>query len=160
MKYLIIFSSIFLLACAGRKEVLKEEPDTEIVLAYDESFDPLSLEDDDILIDIESNSMADSGFTSEISRDAFAIKEVNGFRVQILATNKIETASLVEQEAADRFELDGHKTYLLFEAPLYKIRVGDCETRQEAESLRELAKKYGYREAFPVKTKIIVSEKN
>jgi hypothetical protein len=160
MKYLIFFIGIFLLACAGSKEVIREDVDPEIVLVYDESFDPLSLEDDDIVIGIESSAIDSEGGTSNKSQDAITIKEINGFRIQILATNDISKASLFELEAAERFKFEGHKTYLLFEAPLYKIRVGDCKTRQEADKLRDLAKKYGYREAFLVKTKIIFSENN
>ncbi|TFH01657.1 MAG: SPOR domain-containing protein [Calditrichales bacterium] len=86
------------------------------------------------------------------------MKEVNGYRVQILATKNIETASLYEQEATERLQGYDHKTYLIFEAPLYKIRVGDCKTRLEAESVREIMEDYGYRETFIVKSKIRIME--
>jgi len=160
MKNLIFVIGFFLLACAGSKEVIQQDVDTEIVLVYDESFDPLSLEDDDIVIGIESKAADSDQETFNNSQDALSIKEINGFRIQILATNNIEKASLAEQVAAERFKYEGHKTYLLFEAPLYKIRVGDCKTRQEADNVQALAKKYGYAEAFLVKSKIIISENN
>jgi len=71
-----------------------------------------------------------------------------------MATNNIGTASLTEQEATARFGPQGFKVYLVFEAPLYKIRVGDCLERNAAEELRDKAKDFGYGGAFVVKSKI------
>ena len=34
--------------------------------------------------------------------------------------------------------------YVEFEAPLYKVRIGDCATRHEAEMLRDKASTLGY----------------
>jgi len=155
---------LFLLAaCAGTRETVPEEkPKTTGATPYDESFDPRSLNDDDIVVGPSSSASNTSSGAVVVageqrnSEEQTRTKEVNGFRVQILATNNIETASLVEQEATDRFEALGHKTYLLFETPLYKIRVGDCENRPDAEMLRDLAIENGYTGAFIVKSKITV----
>ena len=157
MKYLISIVVVFLISCAGSKEAVKKETAPTVNSKYDESFDPLTLNDDDIII--EPDDIAETGSqtnqSAENLQDENYIQEVNGFRIQILATDNIEKASLVEQEATDRFERKGHKTYLVFEAPLYKIRVGDCKDRSEAEQLREIAKSFGYNGAFIVKTKVI-----
>ncbi len=157
MKYLTIFITFLIFACAGTKEPVKEAPEKIPESKYDESFDPLSLNDDDIVISPEKGTALTSdepGDTEPVAVEKKR-KEVNGFRVQILATSNIETASLTEQEATDRFEKVEHKTYLLFEAPLYKVRLGDCITRSEADELRELALSFGYKGAFIVKTKVI-----
>ena len=66
----------------------------------------------------------------------------------------MESATLTEQKAITQFEPLNYKVYLIFEAPFYKIRVGDFRTMHEAESLRDLAKEYGYNESFPVKSKV------
>ena len=154
MKYFLLFTAIFYMGCAGTREPVKEEPVEEAKPQYDESFDPLSLNDDDIII-------ADAAVLSSVAENPVNVveeksipKEIDGFRVQILATKNIETASLFEQEATERFESLEHKTYLIFEAPLYKIQIGDCKERSDAENLRDLAKQYGYREAFIRKCKI------
>jgi len=158
-----ILGLIFLAACAGTRETVTEEkPSENKKFLYDESFDPRSLDDDDIVIGpaeqieagAEGSTIAEKD--PETTEDQARLKEVNGFRVQILATNNIETASLVEQEASDRFESNGHKTYLLFETPLYKIRIGDCENRADAEVLRDLAIENGYTGAFIVKSKVVL----
>lgn len=159
LKYLLLIATLLFMSCAGTKEVVKEETPIQDVYQYDEFFDPLTLDDDDILI--EGHDQTSNIVTTQNNPDPekiIAVKEVNGFRVQILATKNIETASLFEQEASERFGHLDHKTYLIFEAPLYRIRVGDCRERSDAEALRDLATQYGYRESFIVKSKIQVQE--
>jgi hypothetical protein len=139
--------------------VIKEDIPLQDTYQYDESFDPLNLTDDDIIIAGNDNtqSVENSGNNPDAALN-IEQREINGFRVQILATKNIETASLFEQEASERFTHLDHKTYLIFEAPLYKIRVGDCKDRTQAEELRDLAMQYGYRESFIVKSKIQIKE--
>ena len=158
MRYFLLFITILYMGCAGTSEPIKEEPVEEVKFQYDESFDPLSLDDDDIVIAEASLTKKEIENKPVVIEEKIIPKEINGFRVQILATKNIETASLFEQEATERFGSLEHKTYLIFEAPLYKIRVGDCKERAEAENLRDLAKQYNYREAFIVKCKIQVVE--
>ena len=157
MKYTSLLLTILMLACAGTKEPVKKTIDSVPTSKYDESFDPLSLNDDDIVINSEKSTTvtqnkAEDSATIEVEKKK---REVNGFRVQILATSNIETASLTEQEATDRFDKLEQNTYLLFEAPLYKVRIGDCLKRKEAGELREMALSLGYTGAFIVKTKVI-----
>jgi len=45
------------------------------------------------------------------------------------------------------------KTYISFKVPYYWIRVGDCETKEEANSLLEKTKRLGYRESWVVEIK-------
>jgi hypothetical protein len=158
MKYFLIILVVLYMGCAGTREPVKEEPIVESLPRYDESFDPLTLNDDDIIIVAATNNQAQKTDPKTPVKQETVLKEINGFRVQILATKNIETASLFEQEATERFESLEQKTYLVFEAPLYKIRIGDCKDRTEAEQLRDTAKQYGYREAFIVKSKIQIQE--
>jgi hypothetical protein len=159
IKNFFVITTLLVISCAGTKEVVKEDIPQQNVYQYDESFDPLTLEDDDILIEGDENIAAIFGAQNISEPEKItAVREINGFRVQILATKNIETASLFEQEASERFGHLDHKTYLIFEAPLYRIRVGDCKERAEAEELRDLATQYGYRESFIVKSKIQIQE--
>lgn len=159
MKYLILLSAFFIMSCAGTQEVVKDDTPLPDVYQYDESFDPLTLDDDDIIIAGDDNlQVIDNPVDNPDINNPTVMKEKTGFRVQILATKNIETASLFDQEASERFNNLDHKTYLIFEAPLYKIRVGDCEERAQAEELRDQALQYGYRESFIVRTKIQVEE--
>ncbi len=159
MKYWFILTALIYMSCSGTKEVIKEDIPLQDTYQFDESFDPLTLDDDDIIIAGDENTQIiyNAGNNPDTEK-IDALKEITGFRVQFLATKNIETASLFEQEASERFNHLDHKTYLIFEAPLYKIRVGDCEDRSEAEELRDLATEYGYRESFIVKSKIQIKE--
>lgn len=159
MKYWFMLTALFYMSCSGTKEVIKEDTSLQDTYQFDESFDPLSLDDDDIIIAGDENTqIIDKTGNNPDTEKIVALKEITGFRVQILATKNIETASLFEQEASERFNHLDHKTYLIFEAPLYKIRVGDCKDRAQAEELRDLATEYGYRESFIVKSKIQVKD--
>lgn len=159
LEYLLVTFLIFVFGCSSTKEVIKEDTPAKDVYQYDESFDPLSLNDDDILIDSNDDGPnIDNSQTVPDTEEVIKLKEITGFRVQIFATKDIETASLFELEASERFGHLDHKIYLIFETPLYKIRVGDCRERSQAEELRDLATQYGYRESFIVKSKIQVQE--
>jgi len=153
---LILF--LFMACSSSEQMVVKDEP--KQANPYDESFDPASLNDDDIVInkydtDQPGNNTATGNLTDPVEDALYS--EVKGFRVQIMATKSIETATLAEQEAKELFDGMNQKTYLIFDAPLYKLRVGDAKTRDEAEDIRDVAKDYGYREAFIVPTKVNVT---
>ncbi|MEO0190886.1 MAG: SPOR domain-containing protein [candidate division WOR-3 bacterium] len=76
---------------------------------------------------------------------------VYGFRVQIFASSTQKGASKVAEDARSIF---GGKVYIEHTPPYYKVRVGDCLTKEEAESLKNLAISKGYRGAFVVETMI------
>lgn len=156
LSMLILFS---IMACSSSEQVVvKEEP--QKANPYDETFDPASLNDDDIVIHkYATDQPANNTITGNLNDpvEGALYSEVKGFRVQIMATKSIETATLAEQEAKELFEGMNQKTYLIFDAPLYKLRVGDATTRDEAEDIRDVAKDYGYREAFIVPTKVNIA---
>ncbi|MEO0160858.1 MAG: SPOR domain-containing protein [candidate division WOR-3 bacterium] len=76
---------------------------------------------------------------------------VYGFRVQIFASATQKGASKVADDARSIF---GGKVYIEHTPPYYKVRVGDCLTKEEAEALKNLAISKGYRGAFVVETMI------
>ncbi len=172
----IIFSLlllIFLMSCAAsKKEVLKKEKTQAKTITpgqFDESFDPLSLEDDDIVIEknVRTNLTpktalegvtTPSGNRETIPDSLLTYKEVDGYRVQIFAVRSVEAATYAKAKAKENFQPQGQKVYLIFEAPFYKLRVGDFKDRNQAEKFRNLAKKMGYKEAFVVRSKVRVVE--
>jgi hypothetical protein len=161
MNKFIIFLIFILLACSGSKENMKGG--TRDQIQYNESFDPLSLNDDDIIIseDVpvgkEEINKTENSIEQQLNHSQ---TETSGWRVQIEATSDIKGASLVVQEAKDLFKSQGYNTYLIYESSLYKIRIGDCIERSCAEKLQDLARNYGYRQAFLVKSKVVDETKN
>ena len=165
MKRLILFafSLIYLAGCAASQKKVAEQPkDTQDTFPYDESFDPLSLNDDDIVIEkTEESSQIENGLRNKPpieEEEPVAGREVDGYRVQLLATRSIEAATMVRQKAQEQFASFNHTVYWSFEAPFYKIRIGDVLKRTDALSIRDLAKGMGYDQAFPVRSKVIATQ--
>jgi len=76
---------------------------------------------------------------------------VYGFRVQIFASSTQKGANKVADDARSIF---GGKVYIEHTPPYYKVRVGNCLTKEDAESLKNLAINRGFRGAFVVETMI------
>ena len=76
---------------------------------------------------------------------------IEGFRVQVLATSSQENADRLRYELAIEY---GKDIYIVFEAPNYKVRIGNFIDRRLAEKLRlELINK-GYPSSWIIRTRI------
>jgi hypothetical protein len=73
------------------------------------------------------------------------------YRVQFFATKYPEeakrVAALVEGQLSQ-------KTYIDYKVPYYWVKIGDCETKDEAASLLEKIKGLGYQESWVVEIKM------
>ncbi|MEA3310729.1 MAG: SPOR domain-containing protein [candidate division WOR-3 bacterium] len=76
---------------------------------------------------------------------------VPGYRVQIFASSTNEGANKVASEARFKFT---ERVYVEYDAPYYKVRIGDYKNRSDAEILREKAKNLGYGDAWIVQTEV------
>lgn len=160
--WLLLFVGVLVLSCATTRKATEPAPEAATVppsLSFDESFDPLTLDDEDIRIEEEELPQAGevpatpaTGARLEVPVEANRL--INGFRVQLLATKDIETATLAKKEAEFTFAKDSLGIYIEFDSPYYKLRIGDCKTREEAERLRDIARTKGYPQAWIVRTKV------
>ncbi len=160
---LIIFLSVIYLAgCATRPPPLPEElPQEEgIRIPQDESFDPQTLEEEEI-IRLPESSLKPApagtipGSSAIKTEPAFGMVKVPGFRVQLFSTDLEFEARMVEEKALIEFE---ESIYLIFDSPIYKVRVGDCTTRAEANKLRQKAVDVGFSDAWVVQSKVTPSD--
>ena len=165
LKILLLFIGAVLIAgCASSKKEIKPSDTGVSESPYDESFDPLTLNDDDIKISGNEQSAEDGQGTAEedssaqVTQNPVEMQKRFGFRVQIAATSSLEKATLVQQEIAAKFSDSDEniKAYLIFESPLYKVRVGDSVDRDEANTLRDFMRENGYKDAFVVPSEIVV----
>ena len=76
---------------------------------------------------------------------------VEGFRVQVLATRTRENADQLRQTLAEGY---AEEIYIVFEAPNYKVRMGNFIDRRDAEALRQTLVKSGYLSAWIIRTRI------
>jgi len=86
-----------------------------------------------------------------VSPPAEAPRKVLGFRVQIFASSTEKGASKVAGDARSTFT---ETVYVEHEPPYYKVRIGDCLSKDEAGALRAKAVRLGYRGAFVVETQV------
>jgi len=80
-----------------------------------------------------------------------APKTVDGFRVQVFASQSQDVAEAARRTAAARL---GIPAYLEFVDGLYKVRVGDCRTREEAEGVLATCRSVFYKDAWIVETQV------
>jgi len=78
-------------------------------------------------------------------------KLVYGYRIQIFASSTQEGA---EKAARRARELFSEPVYVEYVAPLFKVRVGDCTSRGEAEALKKKADSLGYGDAWIVESPV------
>ena len=79
---------------------------------------------------------------------------VDGFRIQVLATSSQEKADALKTELHSFYP---NEVYVIFEDPNYKVRIGNCSDRDEAEMLLLKVQELGYPTAWIVSTTIDVS---
>ncbi len=79
-----------------------------------------------------------------------------GYRVQIFSVTDRDEAQRFYEEARRR--LNREDIYLQFEPPFFRVRVGNCRTRDAAEDLVRELEQGGYEAPFPVRTQILVPE--
>jgi len=157
----LIFSVLFLvfvLGCAGSRQRIPSPPPSKETSKMDESFDPLTLNDEDITFpETEETSPTESSFESPVEQENLPVeenKQVDGFRIQLFSTKDIENATRAKNIAAEQFSDLNEQIYLEFDSPYYKVRLGDFKTREESERVRDIVRSRGYPKAWIVKTKV------
>jgi len=79
---------------------------------------------------------------------------VQGFRIQIFATANIDEANAMKMAAAQRVTEDS--IYVVFDPPLYKVRLGDFQTRVEANQRLATLVEKGFPDAWVVSDRIVL----
>ena len=74
----------------------------------------------------------------------------SGFRIQIFSSSTRESAENAQMQA--RTQLSRDDVFIDFESPYFKVRVGNFQTRNNAEISLEEVRKKGYETAFIVQT--------
>jgi len=120
-------------------------------------FDPNQLEEDDIHIEPKKESekietleavkiaVVDTGhIESQLN------KIVDGFRVQLMASKSSDKMRKSMETAKTIFNPLGYEVYMVYESPMYKLRVGDAITRKNVEKTLKLCHGRGYVNAWIV----------
>ena len=76
-----------------------------------------------------------------------------GFRVQLGAFNDQPSAEALAARARERIGAK-YAVYVRYYAPMWKVQVGDCRSRDQAQSVRALLQGLGYQDAWIVSSGI------
>ncbi|MGE7773840.1 SPOR domain-containing protein [Chitinophaga caseinilytica] len=106
-------------------------------------------------VKVTKDSRIDILIRKQVYINNLAIRNQPGFRVQVLTTNKRNEANEAKTRVMQRYP--DYRTYIDFEAPYFKVRVGDFKSREEATELRKELAEYFPNGAFVVPTIINVS---
>ncbi|HIF28052.1 MAG TPA: SPOR domain-containing protein [Candidatus Marinimicrobia bacterium] len=98
------------------------------------------------------NNVLDDSTSFEFLLSLDSVQSVSeGYRVQVLATRYFERADslavIMKNTVSD-------SVYVDFEAPNYKVRIGDFTDRDSAESLQQELVQMGYNSAWILRTRI------
>lgn len=127
------------------------QPRKEYLNTFERSFKP-SYYDTEVYLYKRNDSARTFGRSIDQLTTA-APETLQGFRVQLLATNMFEEANATRNTVTQLFP--DLWIYLVFEAPTYKIRAGDFSNRAEAKPLLDQFKAQGFRNAWIVPDKVI-----
>jgi hypothetical protein len=167
MKFALLLGILSLLllqiACTPAPPI--QEDQGKELAKVEGDFDPLAQDRDRPVVVAETGQASEQ---PEISREDQQIPEgqesllspvplgvSQGYRVQIFLSDNLREAAQVLAEARGKFE---EEVYLEYDAPYYKVRVGDCKTELEGQDLLKAAHRRGYRDAWLVRTVISESE--
>jgi len=76
-----------------------------------------------------------------------------GYRVQLYSGSSREIARVKRTELKVRYQ---YEVYLIYEAPFYKVRIGDFWSRDDALRFSRVLRKEGFRESWVVKSPVIL----
>ena len=153
-KLTIVVLNIFLLliisSCTNTEELrvreLAEERKT-FLTKYESQFNPSDYAEEDFE---ETVAETKQKFREERQQDTVVTS--SGFRVQIYISYNIDSAMHVKEEINLKLEYDW--VYLEFDAPLYKVRIGDYLTRADATEMIKNLNEMGYTNAWIVPTTV------
>jgi len=129
----------------------------------DESFDPLQLHEpslpflDGSMIYEIITDIKEPGEKEAQNSDTLRVVKKMGYKVQLFSTTDFFKADTIYLKAVNDFiDQDVVKD---FNSPYYKIRLGNCITREEAEALLNRALALRYRDAWIIRTPIKTEER-
>jgi hypothetical protein len=86
-------------------------------------------------VKVVRDSRLDLLVKKQIYINTLAIRNQPGFRVQLISTNKRNEANDTKARVMQLYP--EYRTYLDYQPPYFKVRIGDFKSREEATDLRE-----------------------
>ncbi len=151
----IFMMTLILIGCSSREAVREEASarHAEAMNEYEKSFDtaehntPFKLKEES-----KPQQTADM-FVFPDTEPPGEQEYAQGFRIQLYSTTDMEAAQEVYMVADSLFS--DQWIYIVFEVPFYKVRLGDFQTRPDANKSLARISRLGFREAWIVPDRVI-----
>ncbi|MBN1446442.1 MAG: SPOR domain-containing protein [Bacteroidetes bacterium] len=153
--FYVVSAILLLSACSGTPDVAKKEPE-KTLQEHEEHFDPSQYREKETV-----EKPAEQAKPTETAQETKSwierVEKVMGFRIQLYSTTGIDDAE--EQlhylrTRIDSLEIGGARLDMTFDAPYYKLRVGDFLNKAAADSLRDVLRENGLPEAWVVRDRV------
>lgn len=138
----------------GETDSLTAQPRKESLNTFERSFKP-SFYDTEVYLYKKDDTAKAIGRSIDALTSAVP-ETLQGFRVQILATNVYDEALTVRNDIITRYP--DLWVYTVYEVPAYKIRIGDFLNRAEATAVLNKFREEGFRTAWIVPDRIIKNQ--
>ena len=159
----IILLAVLMFGCTSSKPLLvKEKPKYEqakekklLLSEYEATFNPVEFDQEIESVQKVQSEEQKQQNPLEIPKDSIIVQKevVQGFRIQVFSSSSVDETTLMKNLALEKFI--GDSIYVVYDAPTYKVRVGDFVNRYEAnQRLPEFVEK-GYRDAWIVPDRIV-----
>ncbi len=129
-------------------------PRKEVLSTFERSFKP-SFYDTEVYLYKRSDTARTYGRSIDRLNSA-PPETLQGYRIQLLATNSFDEANITRNMLTTTYP--DLWIYLMFEAPTYKVRVGDFVNRSEAKPMLDQFHGQGYSKAWIVPDRIIKNQ--
>lgn len=158
---LLIVAALLFASCQTTEQTRQQEqPETtgsqrKVPLSqYEATFNPSDYDED--VEQVQKSHTAENHIIGEESVADSTIVEsefLQGFRIQIFASVSIDEANAMKSAAAPKITEDS--IYVVFDPPVYKVRVGDYRARIEASQKLPKFVDMGFPDAWVVGDQII-----
>lgn len=154
--------ALFLLACSSSQKTSDDvprakQPDQQRkapLKEFEATFHPSDY-DEDVAATEKRQGGEQAKIDSVSGRDSVRVEEqtMQGFRVQLFSSQRIDEATIAKQTAMQTIVTDS--LYIIYDPPNYKVRAGDFATRLDANRALSAIIQKGYPDAWVVTDKII-----
>lgn len=158
--FYVALPALAFLACSGPKQAVDSQSDKnpnrqKAPLSYYEATLNPSDFDEDVSAVLKSDSAGRQIDEVNIPKDSVAVEEeiLQGFRIQIFASASIDESNSTRAMALGRLVQDS--VYVVYDPPVYKVRVGDYPTRLEANQRLSVLIDKGFPDAWVVPDRIV-----
>jgi hypothetical protein len=152
----LICAGMFFAGCKGSEEMKRaegHEPDLkEFIGKYEKTFNPAEYNPDiTLLMEQEKKQFAALHPATVVT---LAVPEtIPGFRVQVLLTQEIDQANALRDSITGLFPEE--LVYVVYDAPYYKIRMGNYTNRQSANPIIRKLNGLGFKESWVVPDNVL-----